>query len=189
MPPTVTALCAPNTAEYAWSVSSNEALSNYDVLVSFSAGATFDVGESSATQPYTFDTARPGGIGSSYGEVVNLEWHDDPGIGMSTPANSDPYPCVTPALKVTTECAFANALPDGNVSFGGGVEGMLFDVYGPEAHGSFPSEGPIGTADGGTGVGYGSMNAGSYEFAYVAPGSKPTIDGSFTVGTCPPGGG
>jgi hypothetical protein len=189
MPPTVTALCAPNTAEYAWKVSSNEALGDYDVDVSFSAGATFGLSESSATQPFTFDTARPGGVGSSYGQVVNLEWHDDPGIGMSDPANSNPYPCVTPTLTVTTDCSYAGGLGDGNVSFSGGVQGMLFDVYGPEAHGSFPSEGPITTADGGIGVGYASMDAGSYEFAYVVPGSKPTIDGLFTVRTCPPGGG
>jgi hypothetical protein len=184
MPPTVTALCAPNTAEFAWKVSSSEVLNDYNVDASFTAGASFPVEEFGATQPYTFDTKRPGGTGSSYGEVVNLEWHDDPGLGMSDPANSDPYTCVTPQLTVTTDCAFKGGLPDGNVSFTGGVQGMLFSVNGPDTDGFSGS--PITTASDGTGVGYGTMEAGSYQYAYVVPGSKLQVDGSFTIGTCPP---
>ncbi len=184
MPPTLASLCAPNAAEFAWKVSSSEVLSDYNVNASFTAGASFPVEEFGATEPYTFDTARPGGAGSSYGQVVLLEWHDDPGIGMSDPANSDPYPCVTPTLTITTDCAYKGALPDGNVSFTGGDQGMLFYINGPGTDGLSNSQ--IATASDGTGVGYGTMEAGSYQYAYVVPGSKPKINGSFTIGTCPP---
>ncbi len=184
MPPTVTALCAPNTSEFAWEVSTDETLSDYNVDLSFNAGATFTVEETGATQRYTFYTRRPGGTGSSYGQVVIGRWHDDPGVGETNGANSNPYPCITPILIMTTECAHAHALPDGGAFFTGGVQGMLFDVYGPETGGSFPADEAITTASDGTG-GDGSFVAGSYEYAYVVPGGKPMIDGSFTIGTCP----
>lgn len=184
MPPTVTAVCAPNTSEFAWQVSTNETLGNYNVDVSLNAGATFPVEETGATQRYTFYTQRPGGTGSSNGQVVIGRWHDDPEVGATNGANSDPYPCVTPVLLITTDCAYAGSLPDGGAFFAGGVQGMVFDVYGPETHGSFPSDEAITTADDGTG-GDGSFAAGSYEYAYVVPGGTPTIDGVFSIGVCP----
>jgi hypothetical protein len=106
---------------------------------------------------------------------------------VSNGTEADSYPCVTPKLTITTSCAYRGALPDGDVSFTGGVEGMLFDIYGPETHsGAFPSYGFVPT-DATRGGDDGSVAAGSYEYAYVVPGSQThTIDGSFTIGTCPP---
>ena len=73
------------------------------------------------------------------------------------------------------------------MSFTGGVDGMLFEIYGPETRsGAFPSYGSVPT-DATGGGDDGSVGAGSYEYAYVAPTSQThTIDGSFTIATCPP---
>ncbi len=161
--------------------SSDAGLADYNVDVSFNASATFPIEETSETQPYTFDT--PSGGANS---LIQARWDSYPSL-VSNGTEADPYPCVTPTLTLTTSCAYRGALPDGDLSFTGGVEGMLFEIYGPETHGgAFPSYGEVPTDATGSGDD-GSVAAGSYEYSYVAPGSQThTIDGSFTIGTCPP---
>src|ERR1700733_14194140 len=176
-PPVITALCAPNSTEFAWQVSTSDTgLADYSVDVSFNASATFPVEETSATQPYTFDTPN-GGANS----LIQARWDSYPSL-VSNGTEADPYPCVAPTLTLTTSCASRGALPDGDVAFTGGVEGMLFEIYGPETHGTFPSYGSVPTGAPGGGDD-GSVGAGSYEYSYDAPGSQThTIDGSFTIG-------
>jgi hypothetical protein len=179
-PPTLTALCAPNSTEFAWQVTSQETLSNYNVDLSINASASFPIEETSALQPYTFDTPNAGAY-----TLIQTRWDSTPAmVSDGTEANRER--CTTPTLTVTTTCAILGALPDGGVTFTGGVEGMLFEMYGPETKGSFPSLGPLSTDANGDGSN-GSLDAGAYEYGYVAPGSgSRTIDGSFTIAECPP---
>jgi hypothetical protein len=151
------------------------------VDLSINASASFPIEETSATQPYTFDTPNT----NEY-TLIQARWDSFPSF-VSDGTEANRYPCVTPALTITTECAYADALPDGGMLFTGGVEGMLFEVYGPETRGGvFPSYEVIPT-DATRGGGDGTLVAGSYKYAYVVPGREPgTIDGSFTIGTCPP---
>ena len=155
-------------------------MANYNVDLSLNAGGTFPLEETSATQPYTVDTPNSGAY-----TLILARWDSSPSF-VSNGTNADHYPCVTPTLTVTTTCAYRGALPDGGGWFTGGVEGMLFDIYGPKTHGgAFPSYEVIPT-DATRGGDDGSLVAGSYEYAYVVPGSEThTIAGSFTIGTCP----
>jgi hypothetical protein len=131
-------------------------------------------------QPYTFDTPNAGAY-----TLIQARWDSTPAmVSDGTGANRDR--CTTPTLTVTTTCAILGALPDGGVAFTGGVEGMLFEMYGPETKGSFPALGPLSTDASGDGSN-GSLGARAYEYGYVAPGSgSRTIDGSFTIAECPP---
>src|SRR5579863_5111266 len=78
VPPTLTALCAPSPLEFAWQVSFPEPESNYNVDLSFTAGASFTQEETSATQPYTFDT--PNALGR---QLILVRWDSYPAAGIS----------------------------------------------------------------------------------------------------------
>src|SRR5579863_3161470 len=92
VPPTLTALCAPSPLEFAWQVSFPEPESNYNVDLSFDAGATFTQEETSATQPYTFDT--PNALGR---QLILVRWDSYPAAGISNGTNADSNLC-NPAL-------------------------------------------------------------------------------------------
>ncbi len=92
VPPTLTALCAPSPMEFAWQVSFPEPESNYNVDLSFTAGASFTQEETSATQPYTFDT--PNALGQ---QLILVRWDSFPAAGISSGTNADSDMC-DPAL-------------------------------------------------------------------------------------------
>ncbi|HVC41698.1 MAG TPA: hypothetical protein VND54_06955 [Candidatus Saccharimonadales bacterium] len=89
-PPTLTALCAPNSTEFAWQVSFGETESNYNVDLSFTAGATFPVEETSATQPYTFYTPN-----APDEQLILVRWDSYPSL-VSDGTNADSDLCQTP---------------------------------------------------------------------------------------------
>jgi hypothetical protein len=92
VPPILTALCAPGPMEFAWTVSFGERENNYNIDLSFTAGATFTMEETSATQPYTFHT--PNALGQ---ELILVRWHSYPSAGVSHGTNADSDLC-NPAL-------------------------------------------------------------------------------------------
>jgi hypothetical protein len=89
-PPVLTALCAPNSSEFAWQISFGEPESNYNVDLSFNAGATFPVEETSATQPCTFDTPN-----APDQQLILVRWDSYPSM-VSNGTNADSTPCATP---------------------------------------------------------------------------------------------
>jgi hypothetical protein len=88
-PPILTALCAPSTTEFAWQISSTDTLSNYNLDLSFTAGATFPMEETSATQPYTFDTPN-----APDEQLVLVRWDSYPSF-VSNGTNADSTLCTT----------------------------------------------------------------------------------------------
>jgi hypothetical protein len=108
-PPVVTANCAPNSTEYSWTISFSGTESNYNIDLSYNAGATWPDSVASATVPYTITTQRDaGGPGELLGYPLRVRWTDDPGV-QSLPANSDSNLC-NPVVAVLA-CDPTN--PDG----------------------------------------------------------------------------
>ena len=103
VPPTLTALCAPSPLEFAWQVNFPEPESNYNVDLSFNAGATFTQEETSATQPYTFDT--PNALDQ---QLILVRWDSYPAAGISDGTNADSDDACDPAACAA---ALADALP------------------------------------------------------------------------------
>jgi hypothetical protein len=89
-PPVLSALCAPNSSEFAWQISFGETESNYNVDLSFNAGATFPVEKTSATQPFTFDTPN-----APDQQLILVRWDSYPSM-VSNGTNADSTPCATP---------------------------------------------------------------------------------------------
>jgi|HubBroStandDraft_6_1064221.scaffolds.fasta_scaffold00015_133 hypothetical protein len=87
-PPVLTALCAPSATEFAWRVSFGQTESNYNVDLSFTAGATFTLKETSTTQPYTFDTPNAPGQ-----QLILVRWDSYPSAGVSNGTNADSDLC------------------------------------------------------------------------------------------------
>jgi hypothetical protein len=81
--------------EFAWRVSFGEPESNYNVDLSYTAGATFTTEETSATQPFTFDTPN-----SPDTTLILLRWDSFPSAGVSDGTNADRDLC-NPALLPT----------------------------------------------------------------------------------------
>lgn len=94
-PPVLTALCAPNDTEFAWQISFGETLSNYNVDLSFNAGATFPVKETSTTQPYTFDTPN-----APDHQLILVRWDSFPSM-VSNGTNADSTLCATATPTAT----------------------------------------------------------------------------------------
>lgn len=195
VPPTHAVVTAQTTCDGAWRAS--VALYGFSSDVLYTVSVTNNLFADFA--PYSGVPFGPGGVnptpadgtivwgtsgkGFHIGDSVTVTISPDDGY-TTTATIQAPLDCPTPKLTVTTACAFPGAFPDGYVAFTGGIEGMLFEIYGPETKGSFPLLGPLET-DATGGANDGSIGAGSYEYAYVVPDSGPgTIDGSFTVAAC-----
>jgi hypothetical protein len=114
VPPTLTALCAPSPLEFAWQVSFPEPESNYNVDLSFNAGATFTQEETSATQPYTFDT--PNALDQ---QLILVRWDSYPAAGISDGTNADSdlcNPALLPPPTIVPLCEAASGGYDWQVS-------------------------------------------------------------------------
>jgi hypothetical protein len=147
------------------------------------SGVPFGPGGVNPTPPDGTQVWGTQGKGFHIGASITVTISPDDGY-TTTSTIQAPLDCPTPKLTVTTACADPGGLPDGYMAFTGGIEGMLFEIYGPETKGSFPLLAPLET-DATGGANDGSIGAGSYEYAYVVPDSGPgTIDGSFTVTAC-----